>query len=490
MKTSIVIGAGIGGMATGVRLAALGYKVKIFEKNLYPGGKITDFNLNGYRFDAGPSLFTMPNLVEDLFVLCGETPNDFFKYKKKEIGCNYFWEDGTFVRAYTDRKKYLEEIELKLGVPSSVVLKYLNRAQRKYNLTESIFLKSSLHKLKTYANLKTVKALLCFFKLEINTSLHQVNLEQLREKHLVQMYDRYATYNGSSPFKTPGIMTIVQHLESHYGTFIPKKGMNDISKSIYQLAIRQGVEFYFDQKVDKIITENKKIKGVNANSLFYPASLVVSNSDIYFTYKKLLKEHKSPKQILSQEKSSSAIIFYWGISGIFNQLELHNILFSDDYVSEFDSIFNKKNIASDNTIYINITSKDIPEDAPKKSENWFVMINTPSDSGQNWGEIKNTLRSQVVNKINRILKCNIEDYIVEEYIMTPPIIENKTQSHQGALYGSSSNDKMSSFLRHPNFSKKIKNLYFCGGSVHPGGGIPLCLLSAKIVEGLVSSKIK
>ena len=118
------------------------------------------------------------------------------------------------------------------------------------------------------------------------------------------------------------------------------------------------------------------------------------------------------------------------------------------------------------------------------------MINTPSDSGQNWGEIKNTLRSQVVNKINRILKCNIEDYIVEEYIMTPPIIENKTQSHQGALYGSSSNDKMSSFLRHPNFSKKIKNLYFCGGSVHPGGGIPLCLLSAKIVEGLVSSKIK
>ncbi|MDA7810656.1 phytoene desaturase, partial [Flavobacteriaceae bacterium] len=213
--------------------------------------------------------------------------------------------------------------------------------------------------------------------------------------------------------------------------------------------------------------------------------IVISNMDVVPTYNKLLNGQPSPKKILNQERSSSAIIFYWGVKKEFKNLDLHNILFSDNYKEEFDSIFEKKEIHKDPTIYINITSKEISGDAPLNCENWFVMINAPNNSGQDWESITNELRKNVINKINRVLKTDIKQYIEKEKIYTPINLENNTQSYLGSLYGSSSNNKMSAFLRHPNFSNDILNLYFCGGSVHPGGGIPLCLLSAKIVSNLI-----
>ena len=202
----------------------------------------------------------------------------------------------------------------------------------------------------------------------------------------------------------------------------------------------------------------------------------------------MLNKKFEPSKILEQERSSSAIIFYWGISREFRELDLHNIFFSDDYEKEFKAIFEEKKVTEDPTIYVNITSKDISSDAPKGCENWFVMINTPPDSGQDWNEIVEFVRVNVLKKLSRILEVNLQDFIVEEDLLTPPSIQQKTESHQGALYGSSSNAKMAAFLRHPNFSQQIKNLYFCGGSVHPGGGIPLCLLSAKIVSDQIPHK--
>jgi phytoene dehydrogenase-like protein len=209
--------------------------------------------------------------------------------------------------------------------------------------------------------------------------------------------------------------------------------------------------------------------------------------DIYPTYKKLLPKLKAPKKQLSQERSSSAVIFYWGIQKIFNTLELHNIFFSDDYRAEFDAIFKEEIVSDDPTIYLNITSKDVPGDAPAGCENWFIMINTPPDKGQDWDEMVSKLRTIVINKLSKELAVNLASLIVCEEVLTPPLIQSKTQSHLGALYGSSSNNSFAAFLRHPNFSSRIKNLYFCGGSVHPGGGIPLCLLSAKIVDELIPS---
>ena len=488
MKKAIIIGSGIGGIATALRLRSMNYDVTVFENNNYPGGKLASFDLGPYRFDAGPSLLTMPHFIDELFDLFNENPRDYFNYKKKDISCRYFWDDGTKLNAYSEKSKFINEINKVLGVKESTISTYLLNAKRKYDLTKSMFLEQSLHKLKTYLSKDLLIGLCNVFSFQINKTLNQVNELELKEPHLVQLFNRFATYNGSSPYKTPGMMTLVQHLEQEYGTYVSDKGMNNITKSLYDLALRQGIDFKFNSFVSQILISGKRAIGVSVGEESYCSDIVVSNMDIVPTYRNLLKNYYQPEKTLSQERSSSALIFYWGINKEFKNLDLHNIFFSNDYKKEFQSIFEKKSIFSDPTVYINITSKDVKGDAPDNCENWFVMINSPNDSGQDWDNMIDEVKSNILKKINRLLNIDLEDYIEYEKVYTPKTIESNTQSYMGSLYGSSSNNLMSAFLRHPNFSNKILNLYFCGGSVHPGGGIPLCLLSAKIVSQLIKNK--
>ena len=488
MKKVIVIGSGIAGLAVSIRLALKGYNVQVFEQNSYPGGKLSSFSIKDYRFDAGPSLFTMPHLVTELFKLAGEDVKNYFEFSKKEIACNYFWQDGTSFTAYGERKKFLKEVEKIFGEPQYNVDKYLKKAKKKYDLTSSLFLEQSLHKVKTFISLDTLKALFQLKTFELQKSLHQANTQSFSSPHLIQLFDRYATYNGSDPYQTSGIMTLIQHLESAYGTFVPKKGMVSITESLYGLAKRLGVKFSFETVVKEIKVELGVISGIKTKSGSFSSDYVISNMDVFHTYKKLLPNEIPPINRLKQERSSSAVIFYWGIKQSFPDLDLHNIFFSKNYKKEFQAIFKDKTVSEDPTIYINITSKEVVGDAPKGCENWFIMINTPADHGQDWTQIVNRLRSHIITNISKRLNVNLKNLIVCEEVLTPPDIESKTQSYMGALYGASSNDTMAAFLRHPNFSNRIKNLYFCGGSVHPGGGIPLCLLSAKIVDELMPAK--
>jgi phytoene desaturase len=480
MNTAI-IGSGIGGLATAIRLAVKGQSVEVFEANSYPGGKLSSFELGEYRFDAGPSLFTMPHFIEDLFQLAGKNIKDYFDYFKTDKVCHYFWEDGTEITAFAEPQQFAEEVEKKLNVESATLLKALKDAKRKYDLTAEVFLHRSLHKPSNYLNKETLKGVLAMPTLDMMTSINQVN-KRLKNDKLTQLFNRFATYNGSNPYKASGIMTSIPHLEHGFGTFFPKGGMNAITKSLFKLAEEIGVKFHFNQKVEEILIENKQAKGIRVGSKKYDFDAVVSNMDVFFTYEKLLPKAKHPTKILKQPKSSSALIFYWGIEKKFPQLGLHNILFSENYKAEFDHIFNKKTVYDDPTVYINISSKYESTDAPDGCENWFTMINVPANEGQDWDKIIETVRENTITKISRMLKTDIRPLIKIEQILEPRTIESKTGSHKGALYGTSSNNLMSAFLRHPNFSRRIKNLYFCGGSVHPGGGIPLCLLSAKIVS--------
>jgi len=484
---AIIIGSGIAGIATSIRLACQGYDVSVFEKNEYPGGKLSSFTLGDYRFDFGPSLFTMPHFVDELFTLAGENPRDHFQYKRKEIGCKYYWEDGVRLNAYGDNNRFLEEVDNTLGVPKHQLQNYLEQAQKKYNRTVSIFLEKSLHKLDTYLNKATVKGILHLFSYELETTLHKVNTRRLKEPHLVQFYDRFATYNGSNPYQTPGMMTLIQHLEQHYGTFVPEKGMVDITNSLVALAKRKGVQFHFNTAVEEIVIEHQLATGIRVNGTTHKADVVVSNMDVVPTYRHLMPTQKAPEKSLQQERSSSAVIFYWGIDRSFPDLDLHNIFFSDNYQAEFDAIFRDKTLFDDPTVYVNITAKDVHGDAPAGKENWFVMVNAPHDTGQDWDALSKTLKKQVLDKLNRNLTVDLVNHIEEEWVLTPPLIADKTASFTGALYGAASNNRMAAFLRHPNFSRHISGLYFCGGSVHPGGGIPLCLLSAKIVADLVKT---
>ncbi|MFD0861220.1 1-hydroxycarotenoid 3,4-desaturase CrtD [Sungkyunkwania multivorans] len=490
MAKAIIIGAGIAGLATALRLKKKGYDVEVFEANSYPGGKLHVIEKDGFRFDTGPSLLTMPHLIDELFELFENDPKKYFVYKKKDVICNYFWEDGTRFSAKASLDTFVNEAASKFDEQASTISKYLKKNQLKYDLTAKLFLENSLHKMRSYLTKETFEAILQIYRLDLMNTLHRTNEKAFGNKKLIQLFDRYATYNGSSPYKTPGIMSMIPHLEMYYGTFFPKGGMHRISQSLFELAKEQGVVFHFEKAVTKIILKGQKAVGVETTDQRSFGDIIVSNMDVHPTYRKLLHEVDAPERTLHQERSSSALIFYWGIKKTFPKLDLHNILFSDDYEAEFNSLFSEKDLSEDPTVYINISAKEEATDAPKGCENWFVMINTPGNYGQDWEALKLKARRSIIEKIDRVLGTDIEQYIVTEQVWDPIGIESDTSSYRGALYGAASNDRFAAFLRHPNFSRSIKHLYFCGGSVHPGGGIPLCLLSAKITSDLVSNAKK
>ncbi len=480
-----VIGSGVAGLAMSSRLAAKGHEVHIYEANSYAGGKLSAFTQGDFRFDAGPSLFTLPQHLDAVFYDSGKNPRDYYSYKKLEKSCHYFFDDKTTLIAYSNQERFSTEVQEKTGTDAKKVIDHLKESAFLYEKTHALFMERSLHQWGNYFSKDVLTALLNVFKLHLNSSMHQVNRKRFEDPRMVQLFDRFATYNGSNPYKAPGVLNIIPHLEHNIGTYFPIGGMHQITLSLEKLAKDLGVNFHFKTKVQKIRLENNNVKGLEINDEKLDFDCVVSNADIYPTYIKLLDDQKKPDKILKQERSSSALIFYWGIKKEFPELDLHNILFSGNYKEEFKHLFEKKDLYSDPTVYINISSKYNPDDAPNGSENWFVMINAPANIGQNWDDLIEKSRRNIQNKINKILDIRIEDYILNESILDPREIESKTSSYQGSLYGTSSNTKFSAFLRHPNFSQKIKGLYFCGGSVHPGGGIPLCLLSGKIVSELI-----
>ncbi len=476
-----IIGAGIAGLATAIRLQQAGNQVEVFETNNFPGGKLSQLESNGYRWDAGPSLFTLPHLVDELFLLCGKNPADYFHYERLDPVCRYFYEDGTVINAFAEPEAFAREIEQKLQVPAEIILRYLEEKNRLFKSSGKLFLEKSLHRKSTYLNQGVFHAMKEFRISDFIDSMHGQNLKRFKHPKLVQLFNRFATYNGSNPYQAPGLLNMISSLEHIHGAFLPKGGMISITNSLYRLALENGVKFHFNESAKTILTRGKTVVGLETVKSRYSFDRVVSNMDVYPTYLKLLPSFQPPKVHLQQERSSSAMIFYWGIRPGIEDLGVHNIFFSENYQEEFEYIFKKREPNSDPTVYINITSGLEPEDAPKGGQNWFVMVNVPADYGQDWDHFTAEIKKSVLTKLSRLLKQNVGYLIEAELQMDPRGIENRTGSFRGALYGTSSNKCMAAFLRHPNFNRHLQGLYFCGGSVHPGGGIPLCLNSARIV---------
>jgi phytoene desaturase len=484
-KKVVILGAGVAGLASAVRLRKAGFDVEVYEQADGPGGKLREKWIGNYRFDLGPSLFTLPKNVEELFELCDLKPADYFRYHRLNHVCNYFFEDGTRFSVPANRAEYVRSLCETFGEDQSTVEKFLKSSEEVYELTTPVFLKSELTLGALIKKPETFKAILNLYKLPISGTLFQKLSKTFRNPKTIQLFSRYATYNGSNPYSTPAMMMLIPHLENGIGAFLPENGMFDISRSIHRLGERLGVRYHFNQKVESIIVENNTVKGITLGSKRIDADIVLSNIDITPTYRKLLGDKYSPEKILNQEKSSSALIFYWGVRREFSELDVHNIFFASDYKEEFDCLFTKKSLHQDPTVYINITSKLCKNDAPSGCENWFVMINVPHLNGQDWGALKSEARQLILEKLQRILGIDISVLIEQEEILDPQLIQDRTGSHLGSLYGNASNSTFSAFMRHQNHSKQLKGLYFCGGSVHPGGGVPLCLFSARLAAGRI-----
>jgi phytoene desaturase len=481
---AVVIGAGLAGLAAAIRLRAQGYQVTVFEAGNGPGGKAGEIRLGGFRFDTGPSLFTMPELVDELFLLHGKNPRDYFSYQSLPYSCKYFYEDGTILHAHQDPHQFASEVEQVTQDSAAQVLKFLRYSARIYDLTANVFIFRSLHRLKTYLTSDALHALFNLHKIDSMRNMHKAIRKFFKDERTIQLFSRYATYNGSNPYRAPATLNVIPHLEHNTGTWFPKGGIHSIPLALEKLARHVGVRLVYQTPVKRIVVQNGAVSAVELDDQTVAADVIVSNADIHTTYRKLLPDEKQPEKLLGQEKSTSAIIFYWGMKANFPDLELHNILFSLAYKQEFEAMENG-GLYEDPTVYIYISSKVEKADAPAGQENWFVMINAPHHSGQNWKELVTQARQYIHDKIKRTLGVEVNDYIVCEEVLDPTGIESKTGSHLGALYGNASNNRYAAFLRHANFSSHIYGLYFCGGSVHPGGGIPLVLASAKIAADLI-----
>ncbi len=487
MKKAVVIGAGVAGMAAAIRLSKAGFQVSLYEASDHLGGKLSQKKLGNYRFDLGPSLFTLPDLVKELYTLCDEDFDSHFPIQRLDPIAHYFWSDGTRVNAHADLYAWSDELSQKLGESKERTIKYFEKAKWVYNTTKPVFLDSSLKRLPLKSWLFW-KALLSIPLLPIVGSLNQHNKRVFKNPKTVQLMNRYATYNGSNPFSTPAMMSMIPHLEHGIGAYLPKGGMHQITESLHYLLRKCNVDIHLNTPVQKIEhqffndTGKQKVKGIWINDQLILSDCVISNVDAHFTYHKLLPDFLRPEKILKQERSSSAIIFYWGMKKRFPELDVHNLFFADDYAAEFDGIFRTKRVVDDVTVYVNITSKLVRGDAPEGCENWFVMINAPRYEGADESAVVSKAKEAILKKLNGILKEDVSKYIEIEDVLTPRLIQERTSSYAGSLYGTSSNSTFAAFLRHDNFIKQLKGLYFVGGSVHPGGGIPLCLQSAKIAS--------
>ncbi|MBS4033229.1 MAG: phytoene desaturase [Ignavibacterium sp.] len=493
MKKRIgIVGSGLGGISAAIRLASSGYEVEIFESNSYPGGKAASIEFDGFRFDAGPSLFTMPFVLKDLFTEAGENLSDYLRLYRMDIICKYFYSDSTILNAYSDTNKFADEIELKTSDKKESVLNYLDYCKNIYDLTAELFLFNSPSQINTYFKARAVKTLFKINQIDPFRTMDKSNRKFFSDEKTIQLFNRYATYNGSDPYQAPATLNIIQHVEYNLGAFLPEKGIHQITQELYKLALKKNVNFHFNTEVKSLVSEYGSVQTINTSDNTYNFDAVISNSDVNTTFQKLLNDNKTfeSKRYQKLEPSLSGLVFYWAINAYHPQLEVHNVIFSTDYKKEFEDIFKERIIPKDPTIYIYISSKFNQDDAPAGKENWFVMVNAPYINEQNWSDEIKSARKRIVDKITSVLGINIENNITGERILTPLDIQNKTGSYRGSIYGISSNNRNAAFLRQPNKSRSYKNLYFCGGSAHPGGGIPLVILSGKIVSDLIKKDIK
>lgn len=487
MKKIVIIGAGLGGLAAACRLAKNNFDVTILEKNETVGGKVNSVESNGYKFDTGASLLTMRHILEELFEACGKRLADYLEIVPLEPICRYFWTDNTVFDASQNIENTEQEIEKIEPGDVDNFRKYLADSKQKYEIGARTFLAKSLNDLPKLLKPKYLPDLL---KISTLKTLDQHNAKYFKSEKLRQLFNRFATYNGSSPYQTPATFALIPFVEFGLGAWYVKGGMYEIPKAFERLARELGVEIGVNAEVEKIIVENKKAVGAKLkNGETISADFVISNADAIETYRNLLPIENEKFQ--NREPSCSGFILLLGTRKKFPQLAHHNIFFSDDYKAEFEAIFKQKIPAPNPTIYICATSVNDPTQAPNGHENLFVLINAPYTSEQtNWETEKKSYRDLIIKKLENFGLADLESSIDYEQIITPADFEKKYAANRGSIYGISSNGIFSAFLRVPNKSKTIENLFFAGGATHPGGGIPLVLLSGKMAAEMIDESVK
>ena len=316
-KRCAIIGAGLGGLTAAIRIAGLGMEVDLYEQHGHVGGKANELHMDGFRFDTGPSLLTMPFVLESVFAGAGETVRNYLTIKPLAQHCKYFYPDGTEITAFANSEDFAREIASKTTDSAARVKKYLNYSKTIYDLSADLFLFNDIHEPFTYREQGSPKTLLNLWKLDSLRTVHRANTAFFRDQRVIQLFDRYTTYNGSNPYKAPATLNIIPHVEYNMGSFIVGEGIYRIPQALRGLAEKQGVTVHTNSRVEQIVHANKRVEGIIVDGERIPYHVVVSNADVFTTYRDLLRDETSrdAKRYKGLEPSSSALVFFWGVTG-------------------------------------------------------------------------------------------------------------------------------------------------------------------------------
>jgi len=476
-----VIGAGIGGLAAACELAKDGHEVVVYEKNSKAGGKLSEEVLNGYRFDTGPSLFTMPFVAEELFSYCGFQLSDFIQTQPLTPLCRYTYADGTVFDSFEDREAAVEAVKILSESDAKSYVSFLDHAAKLYDRTAQSFIFNPL------ADLRDLRALRWWDMLRIDafTTVSDRVDRTFDSDYMRMFFKRFTTYNGSNPWQAPATLNVIPHVELNQGGYYIKGGLYRIADAMVRVAESLGVHFRYGVQVDEIGHTLGKADHLIIDGTRVDYDLIVSNSDATHTYVKLLSDDViSPpkkKHLASVEPSCSGFVLLLGIDRTYDQLVHHNIFFSSDYKREFDDIFRRGKLPSDPTIYIANTSYSDPDHAPVGGSNLFILVNAPWVRNNN--DFSHSEKEAYAEKIMLALAGHglrgLQASVQVQKILSPIDFQDLWLSNRGSIYGTSSNHRLAAFLRPRNRSPFLRNLYIVGGSTHPGGGIPLVMLSAR-----------
>lgn len=481
-QKAVVIGAGLGGLSAAITLQHKGFTTTIIEKNGHTGGKLHKETLGSATFDFGPNTITMPSVFQEVISQTGENPDDYFEFQKLTDHTTNTFEDGSSFTFSSDHNRMKEELLQLDTFAADNYDKYLTEVKKLHDMAQRYFLRRTFKSWKDYLSLPLAKGLIASRPIETLDHFHR---RFFKDERVIAAFNRYATYIGSSPFNSPATFGLIGHLELNEGVYFTKGGNHKIAEGFEKLALKLGVTIQKGEEAEEIHIHNKKAAHVKTNLQSYDTDVVVLNGDLLTQYARLVDSSSRPsfheKKIDKLDPSISAYVMLAAVNKRFS-LNHHQVFFSSEPKKEFSQIFKNGEYGTSPTIYICTSSKTEPSLSPE-GDNLFILVNAPPLPEK--GPVPQLSEDLIFQRLLDF-GYDLPGALKEKKIIDPQQINTKFHAFRGALYGISSNKRKNTFLRPQNKAKDIDNLYFTGGSTHPGGGSPMVTLSGLNVAELIS----
>ena len=491
----IIIGAGVGGLAAAIGLAARGARVTLLEQNARVGGKLNLWERDGFTFDTGPHVLTMLWALEEVFTAAGQRLDDVLDLTRLDTVCRYHFEGGDTLDAPADPTDAARAIADFAPGDEVGFGHFLAYARRVSEATTDPFLRQDFG-----AQVRGIPTpaqwgqLTDFLALKPWRTLRDVVRTHFTDPRLRQVFELYALYSGSHPARASGIFATVADVQWRQGTYYVRGGLYQLAQALRAAAEKLGVVIRTDTAAGEIIVKNQRARGVatrQGERLF--ADAVVCNADCLSALTTLVpaeaRRSWTQRRVDKIEPSTSAFLLLLGVRGTYPQIAHHNSFLAQDGEAEFADIFDHARPAEDPTVGIACQSVTDPTKAPPGCTNLFVMTNPPALSASfDWRSEAPRYRDLVLAKLERMGLTDLRARILVEQQWTPLDLEQRYAAHRGAIYGLSSNGWRQGFLRPPQVSPDVRGLYFVGGSTHPGGGVPLCALSGTNVARQIAGE--